>query len=693
MKLVIVESPNKIAAIKKYLGPDYDVAASVGHVRDLHPTDLSVDRETFEARYYPSEQGAQVLEKLRPKVRAASEVLLATDPDREGEAIAWHVAEELHLKDPKRITFTEITQAAVQKALLRPRKLDMNLVQAQECRRVIDRLVGWDVSPVLSRALEKQASAGRVQVPALRIVVEREEAIRAFKPVDYFKVTVTFSPGPSEWKAAWEPVDADGQADTSEIDGAEIEDAGAEVDESAAKRILVVDRAKAESAARATPHRVISVVEKRVDELPPAPFNTASLIQAASKRLGMKPKAVADASQALFAAGLITYHRTDSTNIAEDAFPAIVEALSERGVEPAAQRRTFKIAKGAQEGHEAIRPTNPSGKVSLDDRAHQGLYDLICERTLASQARACTAMRTTIRLEAKDGDVVHGYVTRGRRVEVMGWKALTMDDTTGVDTLSVRVSEGDVFSGVSEVSKASTTPPGRYTEASLTGELERRGIGRPATYASILQMIDDRGYWETVKKKLEPTEFGFAAIRAQRGMFSHADLDFTRGIEGLLDKVAAGAKSYLDVVKPYSGRLDQEIANFRKANPGRTCPKCGQGAFQRWRRKKDSEKSPDQFFWACSDREGCNFFADDVDGKPFKDPGPIPCPKCAKGQFRRLYSKERKGHFWGCSDRDGCNHMLPDDNGKPGKRREQKGAGAARAKGGSKVAQSGGRGR
>jgi DNA topoisomerase-1 len=690
MKLVIVESPNKVKSISKYLGDGYKVAASVGHVRDLDGKDLSIDLETFKPKYYPTDRGAEILERLGGLVKNAYEVFLATDPDREGEAIAWHLAQALKLKDPSRVTFGEITKAGVAKGMAGVRRIDLDLVAAQEGRRVIDRLVGWLVSPRLSRALGSNEAAGRVQAPALRIVVEREEAIRAFRATDHFRVVTKFD----GWSAAWVPTAEDGAEDTSEEDSAASEDSGVQ-EEGGEKgsRILVTDRKRAEAAAAASPHKVVSVRSVPATENPAAPFTTASLQQAASRSLNIKPSEVAAVSQTLFEKGLITYHRTDSANISDDAMPGLQAELAARGVKAVEKRREFRSKEGAQEGHEAIRPTDPAARPEFDDRAQARLYNLILLRTLASQAAACRVEKTSVLLDAEGDGQTFRFAASGRRIIDAGWRALYSDGGAEVEgDVLPKIVQGEELRGKSEVIEARTKPPGRYTEAALIGVLERQGIGRPSTYSAILTKIEERGYWELEKKALKPTERGSAVIKAQRGAFSHADLTFTKQVEALLDQVAAGKRAYIDVVKPYHARLEGELAAFVAAQPVVKCPKCGIGEFRRLRKGEVA-------FWACSDRDDCGHSANDNNGKPAEA---IICGACGKGNMRRMSGS--KGPFWSCSAYPVCKETAPDDGGKPGKRGEQKGGVASKAKAGAKsgsaadrlrarVAQSGGRGR
>lgn len=654
VSLVIVESPNKVKKIQEYLGDSFKVAASVGHVRDLDGKELSVDLETFRPTYHPTERGGEILSRLGGLVKGADAVYLATDPDREGEAIAWHLAEALRLKNPHRVTFGEITQAGVAKGMSGVRKIDLALVAAQEGRRVIDRLVGWLVSPRLSRALGSNEAAGRVQAPALRIVVEREEAIRAFKPTDHFRVVTKFD----GWGAAWVPTAEDGAEDASEEDSAASEDSGVQVEEGEkGARILVTDRRRAEAAASASPHKVVSVKSTPAVENPAAPFSTASLQQAASKSLNMKPSEVAKVSQALFEAGVITYHRTDSVNISDEAMLGLKGELAARGVKAVDQRREFRSKEGAQEGHEAIRPTDPAARPEFDDRAQARLYQLILLRTLASQAAACRVEKTSVLLDAEGTGRTYRFAANGRRIIDAGWRALYSDGGAEVEgDVLPAISEGQELRGKSEVLEARTRPPGRYTEAALIGQLERQGIGRPSTYAAILEKIEERGYWEFEKKALRPTERGIAVISAQRGRFSHADLTFTRQVEGLLDQVAAGKRQYIDVVRPYHARLEGELAAFVAAQPVVKCPKCGVGEFRRIR-------SGEVTFWGCSDRDGCKHSANDDNGKPA---AAIVCKACGKGSMRRMSGS--KGPFWSCSAYPACKESAPDDKGRPGVR-------------------------
>ena len=497
--LVIVESPNKCKKIQAYLGNGWIVKASMGHVRDLPPKEMGVDLESFQPHYVANERGRKVIAGLKKLSQSADQVYLATDPDREGEAIAWHLQQALRLKDPKRIAFNEITQKAIQAALNRAGQIDMALVHAQEGRRVLDRLVGYSVSPALSNAYGSWLTAGRVQSVALRIVVERELAIKAFQPTPYVEVFLHFETEGLHWSAQWLPGDwlSEGQKHWT-------------------------DRAFAERVAGFTEVDVQAIEKTQRSRRPPPPFITASLQQGASVVLKLSPKRCMQEAQHLFEEGLITYHRTDNPNLSDDGIQAVMEWLNSNGYAAHVVDRpnTWKAKANAQEGHEAIRPTSVQktpDQVKNDLTPDQArLYEMIWKRTVASQMKAARYHVTQIHLTASEplDDQPLRFLAKGEQQAYPGWLLLSQRDVTEEaeqeNTQSLpALDEGQHLTAqAGEVKDKQTQPPARYTEASLIKKLEAEGIGRPSTYASILENILKRGYITVVKRKLQAQELG-----------------------------------------------------------------------------------------------------------------------------------------------------------------------------------------
>lgn len=637
MKLAIVESPNKVKKIQSFLGAGWTVAASVGHIRDLPQKEIGVAVPDFQPTYELTERGADVAKRLKELAAKSESVVLATDPDREGEAIGWHVAQVLGLKNPDRVEFHEITAAAVAKAIANPRKLDLALIRAQEARRVLDRLVGYLVSPKLGKGL----SAGRVQSPALWLVVQREREILSHLSKKHFGARLSFG----QWNAEW---DFSKQLSAGEK--------------------LWTDRAAADAAAQVRSLRVASCTESHAKSAPPAPFTTSTLQQAASVRLGMNPKRAMEVAQALFAAGAITYHRTDSQNLSDEAIIAIRSLAPAKGYPLPDEPRRWKSKEGAQEAHEAIRPTHFEQEAVGADADEQRLYKLIWERAVACQLADAEYDVRTVDLESADGLC---FIARGRKMAFIGWRCLTDTDATDEDESSPeatnpvpQLAQGDAVEALAgEVLEKTTKAAPRYTQASLVKALEAHGIGRPSTYAAILDNISTRFYIEETAKKLKPTALGVQLIEAlEAGKFSFLQLDFTREMEARLDQVAAGTAEYLPTVSAAHSVLAQELVAFApaidRAETGEvvSCPDCAKPM-----RRINGAKG---FFWSCTGYHdgSCKKTLPDKNGKP--DLG-VSCPTCKTGALRQITGA--KGKFWGCSGyRDGsCKATFPDKRGKP----------------------------
>lgn len=595
MKLLIVESPGKVKKIQDILGPEWRVAASVGHVRDMPVKRIAVSAPDFKPEYEETERGADVLRRLAGMAKSADEVYLATDPDREGEAIAWHVAEALRLKAPKRVTFDSITEAPIKAAVAAPREIDMDLVRAQEARRVLDRFCGYLVSGPLSRASGAKMSAGRVQSPATRMIVERERAIRAFTSTTHFGVEMGFESVDNitdGWRAQWnvKPWLADGEE-------------------------YLLDTSVAEAVAALRTFDVLDCKESESRSAPAAPFTTSALQQAASRKLKFSAKKTMELAQGLYEKGDITYMRTDSPNLSPEAVEAIRSFCSEKGLPVVAQPRTWKAKGGAQEAHEAIRPTHTDVEEAGETEEHKALYRLIRLRALASQLEDAVYSVIVLRLGADVDGKQALFEARGKALLAHGWKMLEKEakddgdeeDGESADNPVPVVKAGSKVTAVSgKLLTKKTTPPARYTVASFVGELERRGIGRPATYAAIMETIAKREYVKVEKGFYAPTALGETLIDNMTGRFSFVDYDFTSNMETLLDDVAQGKTTYNAVIAPAYAKLFEEVSAFEKAT-GKTCPECGKPMIRRvgTKKGKGKEKGASYDFWGCSGYPDC----------------------------------------------------------------------------------------
>jgi DNA topoisomerase-1 len=659
--LLIVESPGKIKKLRSFLGPGWRVAASVGHVRDLPEREMGITLPDFRPVYEPTDRGRGVLAKLAEEVKSADAVFLATDPDREGEAIAWHLKEALKLKNPSRVTFTSITENEVKGAIKSPRALDVNLIRAQTARRILDRFCGYLVSGPLSRAAGKRLSAGRVQSPALRLVVEKERAIREFVVVTHFGAELMFNGG---WKAVWE-VKNWLQAGGEYLLDAALAGRAADI------RALTADRCD----------------EKVVKVPPPAPFTTSSLQQAASNALKLTPKKTMELAQKLYETGHITYMRTDSPNIAPEALAEIRKYCARGNLPLSDKARVWKSKEGAQEAHEAIRPTHIAVEDAGESPDEVALYRLIRIRTLASQLTdAEYAVRTVLLSSPLNGKSAVFNAT-GRTLAKPGWKTLLAEDAATADREEggegpanpvPRISAGSAVQAVDgKVLQKKTRPPERYTEAALVRELEKRGIGRPSTYAAILETIARRGYVETVKRKLQPTELGETAVEYLSGSFSFADYGFTRDMEAYLDDLAEGKAVYREVLSKAYERLTAELDAFAKSHhdaarngpPAPTafvCTACGKPLVHMRGQRKDG--SGEYNFFACSDRDCGMTYSNNNDepgeGKKKHAPSEFKCKACGKPLVLR---DGKKGKFFGCSGYPVCKKIYWERDGKPQK--------------------------
>ncbi|MFD1950210.1 type I DNA topoisomerase [Sphingomonas arantia] len=635
MKLVVVESPAKAKTIEKYLGPGYRVLASYGHVRDLPPKDGSVDPDDgFAMQWENYADKARQLKAITDEAKGASTLILATDPDREGEAISWHVQEVLRKRkalpsDVQRVTFNAITKQAVTEAMGRPRALDEDLIDAYRARRALDYLVGFTLSPVLWRKLPGAKSAGRVQSVALRLVVDREREIEAFRPQEYWSVTAVF--------------EQDGVAFTSRL----VRWKGQKLD-----RLSIgngSDAAAAKAAVESGRFSVESVETKPLTRNPPAPFTTSTLQQEAARKLGFSASHTMRVAQALYEDGAITYMRTDGVQMDHSAISAARGAIANRydaSYVPDKPRQYTAKAKNAQEAHEAIRPTD-FGRDKAGSGDHARLYDLIFKRALASQMASARLERTTVELADQTGQ--QALRATGQVVLFPGYLALYeegRDDEADEESRRLpRMHEGDGPARKSVDSEQHfTQPPPRYSEASLVKKMEELGIGRPSTYASVLQVLKDRDYVTVEKNRFTPNESGrLVTAFLERFFERYVSYDFTAGLENSLDDVSGGRAEWQAVLEAFWRDFKPKTAEVMEQKPSevtaeldiflgsylfpekedgtdpRACPACGDGKLALRGGKFGA-------FVACSNYPECKYtrrFAQAGGAEAGADTGPV----------------------------------------------------------------------
>ncbi|HKV87911.1 MAG TPA: type I DNA topoisomerase [Candidatus Dormibacteraeota bacterium] len=653
--LIIVESPAKARTLKRFLGDRFDVLASMGHVRDLPGNDMAVDVDAgFRPHYEVVESRQKTISELKSAVKKdGGEVILASDPDREGEAIAWHLAEVLKLRAPKRIEFHEITADAVRRALESPRELDMRLVNAQQARRVVDRLVGFGLSPFLWAKVQKGIGAGRVSSVALRLVVDREEEIRKFVPVESWTIDAELSKqGDAQHFMARlnRPLSA----------AATKEDARFEVRNEADAQEIV---RKLEGAS----YRVLGVEKKRRNKNSLPPYITSTLQQDASSRLRFSPRKTMSVAQQLYegielgtegSSGLITYMRTDSARISSEAEARVKAWISEKhGDRYLGGPRAVKASPGAQDAHEAIRPTDVN-RSPESIRQHLTpdqlkLYDLIWRRFVAS--RMAPAVYDQTQVEIEGGDYV--FRANGSVLTFDGfYKVWPREENGEADLPELAGGEALDYHAIKPEQHFSQPPP-RYSEATLIKELEQRGIGRPSTYAPIVETITkNHGYVEIKERRLHPTRIGEAVNSLMVEHFKViSDDDYTAKLEKRLDEMEQGTEEYVPVVGGFYGPLQQMLTAAEEATPADTdevCPLCNEGHLVR----KASRFGP---FMGCSRYPKCKFRrALTPDGEP---PQPKlldePCPVCGKPLQQRT---GRYGEFVGCSGYPDCKYIKRD---------------------------------
>jgi DNA topoisomerase-1 len=675
MNLVIVESPTKARKLRGYLGDDYVVEASVGHIRDLPRKEMGVEIDkNFAPKYEVSDDKKKVISILKKQAAGAEIVYLATDPDREGEAIAWHlthVLKDIQKDKFKRATFHEITKQAVQHAIDHPTELKMDLVNAQQARRVVDRLVGYEVSPVLWRKVKRGLSAGRVQSVALRMIVEREREIEAFNPEEYWEVDVAFK------------LSATGSVEAF-VDGKVLENLPdnvfvARVFEVNGKAYDPKNKDDVNPVIENLPYadyqiQAVERKERSRSSLPP--FTTSTLQQAAANRLGMSSKQSMRLAQDLYEEGLITYHRTDAVNLSTQAIGmarSYIEKQFGSQYVPAQARVFANKSKNAQEAHEAIRVTDVyvtadkieamGGKLS---ERHAKLYDLIWRRFLASQLPSAVYDQTTIVVAANFASTATSETAKqlagkhaalrvtGSVLKFDGWMRLFPDRS---DVILPSVEEKQqVFYGQHNAAQKFTQPPPRYNDASLVKALEQQGIGRPSTYASIISVIEDRGYVMRDAKRFVATPVGMTVSDFLMAHFSvFMEYQFTAEMEEDLDRISRGEKDWVKVVsefyKPFHKKVEEATDAQRVQVPvektGLKCPKCGDVADAGGEIVIRSGKFGK--FKSCSRFPECDFTENIVD----KVEGVL-CPLCQQGDV--IARKSRWGkEFFGCARYPECN--------------------------------------
>ena len=654
--LIIVESPAKARTLKRFLGDRFDVLASMGHVRDLPEKELGVDVEKgFKPHYEVVDDRQKTITELRAAIKKdPGQVILASDPDREGEAIAWHLAEVLHLRSPKRIEFHEITSDAVRRALETPREIDMRLVNAQQARRVVDRLVGFGLSPFLWSKVQKGIGAGRVSSVALRLVVDREEEIRKFVPVESWTIDAELSK-----EAAAEHF----LARLNRAAGAPAagEDAKLEVRTQAEADELL---RKLEGAT----YKVLGVEKKRRTKSSYLPYITSTMQQDASSRLRFRPRNTMRVAQQLYegielgaegATGLITYMRTDSTRISDEAEQRVKAWIGDKhGSKYIGGPRVAKSAPGTQDAHEAVRPTDVN-RTPDSIREHLTpeqfkLYDLIWRRFVASRMAPAVYDQTQVEIEGA------AYIFRatGSVLAFDGFYAVwPREEENGAQDLPA-LADGEAldFHGLKPEQHFSQPPP-RYSEATLIKELEQRGIGRPSTYAPIVETITkDHGYVEIKERRLHPTEIGEAVNSIMVDRFKViSDDEYTATLEKRLDQVESGHEDWVPVVSGFYGPLQKMLTEAQEAMPADTdevCPECHEGHLVR----KASRFGP---FMGCSRYPKCKFRrALTINGETAQ-PKLLeePCPVCGRPLQLRT---GRYGEFVGCSGYPECKYIKKD---------------------------------
>ena len=652
-KLLIVESPTKVKSIKKYLGSDYNVMASMGHVRDLPKSKLGVDIENgFKPQYANMPEKKNLISELKTAAANSDEVYLATDPDREGEAISWHLAQilALDMNDANRVTFNEITKSGITAGIKEPRKINLDLVDAQQARRVLDRIVGYKLSPLLWKKVKSGLSAGRVQTVALKLIVEREREIEKFQSQEYWSVDAKLASGKKTFMAKLYGFK----------DGTKIETVSNEA-----------EATKITTDLNGATYTVSDIKKGKRNRQPAPPFITSTLQQEASRKLGFTGQKTMRIAQQLYegveiegigVTGLITYMRTDSLRISEEARSAANSYITARfgaNYLPSSPRY-FKTKNGAQDAHEAIRPTvidlSPE-KVKGSLTAEQfKLYKLIWERFIASLMSAC--VQDTVNADITAGDYL--FKASGYSVRFDGFTVLYeegKDEEVESEGALPDMAQGDVLK-LRELSQNQhfTQPPARFTEPTLIKALDENGIGRPSTYAPIISNILNREYIEREKKSLKPTNLGTVVSDLMVEYFNKIfDVKFTAGLEVKLDKIGSGELNWVNTIEDFYADFDKYFKKAESSLDGKRvkvpveetdviCEKCGSKMVIRSGRFGK--------FLACPNYPACK------NTKPVpEDEVKEPCPKCGAKLLKKISKKGKK--FYGCSNYPQCDFAAP----------------------------------
>ena len=651
--LIIVESPTKAKTISKFLGSDYKVESSFGHVRDLPQKKLGIQLDNnFEPDYVVPAKSKSIVKKLKDEAKKTNEVILATDEDREGEAIAWHLSQALKLNEPKRIVFHEITKSAIEKALTHPRSLNMNLINAQQARRVLDRLVGYKLSPFLWKKVAKGLSAGRVQSVALRLIVERENEIRNFIAQEYWTISALLN-----------------------NEGKIIETNLVKINDKALDKFDIPNDTRAKEIAvnlEKENYKILKIEKKALKRNPPTPFTTSTLQQDAAKRLGFSSKRTMLLAQRLYENGHITYMRTDSVNLSQESLVAAKNWLyKEFGGKYASEApRIFQTkSKMAQEAHEAIRPTTP-GNVpeNIDcEEMEKKLYKLIWQRFVASQMPQAIFDSTTITIGAGK------YELRctGTMLRFDGFLKIWPQKFEEKE-LPLLKEGGELELKEVKPEQHFTEPLARYSEATLIKTLEEKGIGRPSTYAPTISVIQTRNYVMKEDRRFKPTEMGELVNKVLTDNFPEViDIDFTAKMEDSLDAVADGKEQWQDLLGtfygPFSKNLEEKYTEVKKQTPveetGEMCEKCGKPMVIRMSRFGK--------FIACSGFPDCRNTKKIITptGESGSSTQPqtldMKCLKCNEGNIVVRRTKKRGKVFWGCSAYPKCDWASWNDPTKP----------------------------
>lgn len=660
MHLVIVESPTKAKTIGKFLGPEYKVLSSYGHVRDLPSSTIGIDLENnFEPKYLVMPKARKTVTLLKKEVKGSEKIILSTDPDREGEAIAWHLSQILDLdkKGYERIEFHEITKPAIEEALKNPRGIDMDLVNAQQARRILDRIVGYKLSPFLWKKVVRGLSAGRVQSVAVRLVVDREREIQKFIAEEYWTITAKLKT-PAFAKAS-------AGRQNLKVKNGEFEATLTRIGDKTLEKLEIKTKKEAERISedlRKAEFIVKDVEKKEVKRNPLPPFTTSTLQQEAWKKLHFPAKLTMRLAQGLYEKGFITYHRTDSLNLSELSLFAAKKFIVEKYGENywAGYLRKYKAKGNVQEAHEAIRPTYPENEPEKikdeSDNNQFRLYNLIWNRFVACQMAQAVFDSTKVDVLAKSSEKEYGLQANGNILKFDGF--LKIYPLKFEENELPELEQNENLELIEIVpAQHFTQPPARYTEASLIKALETNGIGRPSTYAPIMATIQERNYIEKDEKRFfKPTEIGFVVNDILVQNFPQiVDIKFTALMEDELDKIAEGNEEWTKVLRefytPFAENLEQKYKDVSKKEvfqeaTDKICPVCGAPVIIRLGKYGK--------FYACSRFPDCKYT------ESLKTSGTgIKCPKCGTGELVEKRTK-RKKIFYGCNQFPKCDYALWD---------------------------------